>query len=105
MRTDAIKAVGIDEQGSLWVKPATAAFPYVYREAMEVHWDAEKSRLFGAKPRTFPDLDFSRPRWFRQIVAAAEEHGVELILVETTEWSNIDSDLRAQIEAAATEMP
>jgi hypothetical protein len=45
MRTDAIAAIGIDEDGSLWVKPATATFPFIYREAMDVKWDAERLRL------------------------------------------------------------
>lgn len=51
MRTDTIVAVGIDEDGSLWVRPATATFPYIYREAMGVHWDAGRRRLFSPKPR------------------------------------------------------
>ena len=105
MQTDAIKAVGIDDHGSLWVKPATASFPYIYREAMEVNWDTEEQRLFSPKPREFPDLDFSRFDWFRQIVAAAREQGVELIVIETTEWSNIESDLRTKIIAGATNAP
>jgi len=105
MRTDAIKAVGIDEQGALWVKPATASFPYIYREAMSVRWDAQKACLFGSKPREFPDLDLSRPGWFRQIIAAAREQGVELVVVETTEWSNIDPGLQEEIRTAATNAP
>lgn len=36
MRTELIEAVGIDEGGSPWVKPVAAAFPLIYREAMEV---------------------------------------------------------------------
>jgi len=54
MQTDLIEAVGIDESGSLWVKPATATFPYIYREAMEVHRDAERACLYSPKPRKWP---------------------------------------------------
>jgi len=105
MQIDTIKAVGVDDHGSLWVKPATAAFPYIWREALEVHWDPKEERLFGAKPREFPDLDFTRFQWFRQIVAAAREQGVELVLTETTDWSNIEPDLRKEITAAVTKAP
>jgi hypothetical protein len=100
MQTDTIRAVGIDEQGALWVEPTTTRFPYVYREAMGVRWSAKEVRLFGAKPREFPDLDFTKVQWFRQIVAAAQEQGVELLIAETTDWSNIEPDLREEIAAA-----
>lgn len=33
MRADTIAAVGIDDGRSLRVKPTTATFPYIYREA------------------------------------------------------------------------
>lgn len=93
--TDAIEAVGIDDSGSLWVKPTTAAFPYIYREAMEVHWDAEQLRLYSPKPR-----DWSYVDWFKQIKDAALEQGVKLTLERTTSWSNIDDDLQKAITAS-----
>ena len=40
MTIDEIEAVGIDHAESLWVKPSTASFPLIYREAMQVQWDA-----------------------------------------------------------------
>ncbi len=89
MRTDTIEAVGIDEGGSLWVKPAAATFPLIYREAMEVHWDAERLRLYSPKPR-----EWSYGAWFRQIRDAAREQGVELQLGPATSWSGIDPELQ-----------
>ncbi len=92
MRKDAIDSVGIDDGGSLWVKPATAEFPYVYREAMQVGWDAEQLRLYGPKPR-----EWSYPAWFKQIRDAAREQGVELELRRTTTWIGIDPELQRAI--------
>ena len=89
MRTDAIEEVGIDQNGSLWVRPATATFPYIYREAMEVHWDAERRCLYSPKPREWSYLS-----WFRQIVCGARYQGVELVLKPETLWSGIDDELR-----------
>jgi hypothetical protein len=88
MRADTIAAVGIDDGGSLWVKPATATFPYIYREAMEVHWDAERLRLYSPKPR-----EWSYVRWFKQIRDAAREQGVQLEVGRTTSWAGIDPEL------------
>ena len=94
MQTDTIDAVGIDGSGSLWIKPATATFAYIYREAMEVQWNAEQGGLFTPKPREWTYVD-----WFRQIVAAARELGVELVIGPMTAWSDIDVTLREAISA------
>ena len=95
MRTDTFEAVGIDERGSLWVKPATTTFPYIYREAMEVHWDAEHLRLYSPKPR-----EWSYIAWFKHIRDAARAQGVELKLEQTTSWSGIDPDLQKAIASS-----
>lgn len=92
MKTDDIEEIGIDEAGSLWVKPATARFPYMYREAMEVGWDGERECLFGPTPRQWSYAD-----WFRQIVAAAKEQGTALLLSAGTQWISIDDSLKAEI--------
>lgn len=92
MLTDAIEAIGIDEKGSLWVKPATHTFPLIWREAMEVHWDGERRCLYGPKPRKWSYID-----WFTQIRDAACEQGVVLELTETTSWSGIDAELQKAI--------
>lgn len=94
MRTDTIEAVGIDDDGSLWVKPGVATFPLIYREAMEVHWDAERLCLYSPKPR-----EWSYCAWFNQIKDAAREQGVELRLGQATTWSGIDPELQQAMKA------
>jgi hypothetical protein len=94
MKVDMIEAIGIDDSGSLWVKPATCTFRSIYREAMEVHWDPERLCLFAPKPREWSYCD-----WFRQIKAAASEQGVDLWLTPATRWSNIDVDLQSKMAA------
>src|SRR5258708_1022645 len=89
MRTDAIEAVGIDEDGTLWVKAATTAFPLIYREAKEVYWDAECLRLYSPRPR-----EWSYAAWFKQIRDAAREQGVVLKLGPATAWSGIGPELQ-----------
>jgi len=42
MKYDNISSIEIDGQGKLCVVPAIETFPYIYRAAMEVHWDAKK---------------------------------------------------------------
>jgi hypothetical protein len=95
MRTDVIEAVGVEDDGSLWVKPAAATFPYIYREAMEIHWDAERLRLYTPKPRQWSHVD-----WFKQIRNAARLQGVRLTLEQTTSWLNVDADLQQAIMKA-----
>ena len=97
MRTDTIEAVGIDEGGSLWVKPAMATFPYIYREAMAVHWDAGRLRLYGPKPR-----EWSYAAWFEQIRDAARQQGVELELGQTTSWTGIGPELQQAITSSGS---
>jgi hypothetical protein len=79
MRIDVIEAIGVDERGSLWVKPATASFPFVYREAMEVRWDDNRGCLCGPMPR-----EWSYLKWFRQIREAAHRQGTDLTIAATT---------------------
>lgn len=92
-RRDRIEAIGIDEKGLLWVKPASEQFPLIYREAMEIGWDPECLRLCGPKLRGWLHLD-----WFLQIRAVAREQGVELEIAAATTWNEIDAELRAAIE-------
>jgi len=96
LRTDEVEAIGIDERGSLWVKPATATFPHIHLEAMQVRWDAARRRLCSPPPRDWSYLD-----WFKQIRTAAREQGVELRLGPATAWSGIEPDMRQAILAEA----
>jgi hypothetical protein len=92
MRQDTIAKIEIDADGKLHIVPATSSFPYIYREAMEVHWDAGRRSLYSPKPR-----DWSYCRWLQQIIAAAREQGVSLNLSPTTEWLNIDPAAKAEL--------
>ncbi|WP_370870782.1 hypothetical protein [Bradyrhizobium sp.] len=96
MRSDEIEAVGIDGDGSLWVKPASCTFPFIYRAAMEVNWDDGRQCLYAPKPR-----EWSYSKWFRQIIdAARSEYGTELRIVPTTSWSNVEVSLRREFSAS-----
>jgi hypothetical protein len=89
---DSIAAVGIDAEGRLFVRPASARFPQIYREAMEVHWDAASRQLYSPRPH-----EWTYPRWFQQIVHAAAEQGWELRLMPSTAWIDIPAEVRAEI--------
>ena len=95
MTEDGIAEIGIDEAGRLFIRPSTQAFPFVYRAAMQIGWDAETNRLLSPPPS-----DWSRLEWYGQMLrAAADEYGVDLRLSVTTKWSNVPQALRTQIEA------
>ena len=92
MQQDQIKEIGIDDKGRLYVKPLSKKFPYIYREAMEVHWDADGNFLYSPKPREWRYLD-----WFKQIIDAAKKQSCDLIPIESTIWVNIPDSLKAEI--------
>jgi hypothetical protein len=93
MTTDQIEALGIDDKGSLWVKPATGVFPHIYRTGTGVGWDPGRRCLFTPQPR---ELSYSQ--WFQQIISAARgEYAVDLRLAPTTRRSNISVDLEQEI--------
>lgn len=96
-QVDEIEAIGIDEAGGLWIRPATKQLPYIYREGAEVGWDASLLRLTSPKPRVW-----SHVQWFEQIVKAARGQGVALTLVASTSWVNLDENLQQAIIARAT---
>ena len=99
MSLDVIKEVEIDASGRLLVKPGSERFPYIYREAMEVGWDAEGNFLFSPKPR-----EWSYLHWFAQILEAARTQGCELRVSDETRWSNVAPELAEQMSAHAGEM-
>ncbi|NDK39742.1 hypothetical protein DT603_12905 [Pseudoxanthomonas gei] len=92
MKRDMIAELEIDTRGNLHVVPATHAFPYIYREAMEVHWDPVRRSLCSPRPR-----EWSYSRWLQQILAAALEQGCELRLAATTKWLNVDPGVKAEL--------
>ena len=91
MERDTIAELEIDATGKLHVVPSTLAFQYIYREAMEVHWDEVRRSLHSPKPR-----EWSYARWFQQILAAAREQNCELRIAANTKWLNIDPGVKAE---------
>jgi hypothetical protein len=92
MQRDEISEVGIDDRGRLYVRPETTTFPYIWREAMEVHWDVEGGFLYSPVPREWSYAD-----WFTQIVSAAREQAWDLHLTPRTQWANVPEDVRVAI--------
>jgi hypothetical protein len=95
MIRDTINNVEIDAEGRLRVRPSNAEFPYVWRAAMEVYWDADSRTLFSPKPR-----EWTYQMWFQQLIAAVrDEYDAKLMLSTETTWSNVPPLVRAEIEA------
>ena len=92
MDRDAIDLIEIDGAGQLHVVPSSRTFPFIYREAMEVQWDAARCSLRSPAPR-----EWSYARWFQQILAAAREQDCELYPVASTRWLNVAPDMKAQL--------
>lgn len=98
MEIDQIKEVYIDSSGRLFVQPQSKAFPYIYREAMEVSWDSSAQALHGPVPR-----EWSYSQWFLQILSAAKEQGCVLALSANKHWRNIPALVKEEIQAAFSE--
>ena len=98
MDQDGVASIAIDSQGRLCIVPVSATFPYIYREAMEVGWDANGKFLYSPVPR-----QWSYGRWFQQIIASTKEQGCELVLSGTTTWENIPDAVRQEIMASIGE--
>jgi hypothetical protein len=95
MERDAISEIGIDDEGRLYVAPETKAFPYIYREAMEVHWDEAGHYLFAPPP---PRAQLAEPIWwFQRILSAAKEQGCELCFSSNTKWHNVPVELQSEV--------
>jgi len=89
MESDWIAEVGIDERKRLYLRPATATFLYIHREACGVHWDPTRHHLHSQKPGVWPYL-----RWFEHLISAAASQSWKLHLTASTTWVNIPADLR-----------
>lgn len=92
LQTDDIEAVGIADDGSVYVKPATVELPYIWREAAEVHWDQDHKRLYGPVPRKWTQLG-----WFKHIITIAMHHGTLLSPTDLTKWINVSGELRGKM--------
>jgi len=89
MRNDVISEIGIDKEDRLYIKPLHEEFPFIYREAMGVHWDSDRHVLFSSKPQEWSYLN-----WYVQIISAAKEQGVILSLSSNTVWQNISDEFK-----------
>jgi hypothetical protein len=93
MTIDSIAEVGIDEKRQLFVRPSTARFLYIYREALDIHWEAKRGYLYATEPR-----DWSYLECFQHIIGAAAVQDCDLRLATSTTWSNIPAELSAEIQ-------
>ncbi len=96
MKKEVIAEIGIDDKGRLFISPATAKFPSIYREAMDVHWDEDSNYLFGAELRHY-EWSWGYIEWFKQIIAAAKKQSIELVISEKTKWINVPDNLQKEI--------
>ena len=92
MDRDTIDVIEIDDAGQLHIVPSSRTFPFIYREAMDVQWNASRCSLHSPTPR-----DWSYARWFQQILAAAREQDCELYPVASTRWFNVGPDMKAEL--------
>lgn len=92
MERDEIIEIGIDKEDRLYLNPKLKKFPYIYREAAEVHWDSEHNYLYSPKPREWSYLD-----WYKHIVDVAASQACKLFITDNTQWINIPDDLKTKI--------
>ncbi|WP_374950470.1 hypothetical protein [Mucilaginibacter sp.] len=90
---DNIKEIRIDKLERLCVMPDEQNFSFIWRSAMEVHWDEKGKFLYSPKPREWSYFD-----WYRQILdATKDEYGCCLVLTNETSWIDIPIALKEQI--------
>jgi len=94
MTTDSIAEIGIDEQERLYLRPATATFPYIYREALDVHWEPSRNHLHSPKPR-----EWTYFQWFQHIIDTAALVSFDLHISAATKWTNIPDELRLLMQS------
>ena len=93
MNPDLIDEIVIDDTDRLRIKPRSKTYPMIYREALEVRWDAEGKYLYSPMPREWSYFD-----WFRHIIDTADPGKTDLALAGDTRWINIPDTLRHDIE-------
>ncbi|RVU02384.1 hypothetical protein EOD41_00130 [Mucilaginibacter limnophilus] len=93
MDIDHIEAIGINEQGQLYVKPCKKQFTLIWRSATQVHWNDTGSYLYSPKPTEWSYMD-----WYKHIVTViADEYNCKLLVVNDTLWYSVDNELKGQI--------
>jgi hypothetical protein len=91
-KPDLIKRVEIDQEGRLCVYPVSLEFPYIYREAKEVHWDVKSCFLYSPHPKQWTYVD-----WFFHILKVAKDVDASLYISEATEWLHVPDEIRDEI--------
>lgn len=98
MTEDKIVSVIINEEGQLHIVPESLSFPMIYRSASEVHWNNSTKSLYSPKPREWNYLD-----WYQHIIGIAEgDNYCKLLITSDTEWVNIPTELKKEIENFAS---
>jgi hypothetical protein len=97
MKTVVISKVEVDAKGWLRLYPATEQYGHIYRAAAGVEWDRSGGFLHAEEPGAW-----QYSTCFRQILSAVEsEYGDSLILGPATQWLNVPSEVRAQIQVSS----
>jgi hypothetical protein len=96
MRRISINQVGLDEASRIHVTPQLTPhenYLHIYRAAMSVRWDKSRRSLYVIAP----DLDqLASYKLILQVVA--DECGDQLVLSNTTSWSNTPDDIKGEIQ-------
>jgi hypothetical protein len=100
MPTDEVAEIGLDGESGLYVRTTSNEYPYIYRMASGVRWDAGRRCITIRVDSRLPCAD-----WFRLIwQGAAQEYGVRLQLGEATEWTNVELADRQAIVALVPQL-
>jgi len=92
MKYENIIEIGINKDDQLYVKPEVSTFPMIYREAVEVSWDADLKILFSPKPR-----EWSYYKWIAHIIETSTTCDTTLVISQNTLWTNVPVVLKDQI--------
>ncbi|MDB5802471.1 MAG: hypothetical protein JWL63_3410 [Rhodocyclales bacterium] len=97
MKYENIALVRIDAENRLCIAPEAMNFQYIYRAAMDVHWDAEGKFLHAPVPRKWSHL-----QWFKQIInAVKDEYNCQLSVTEKTIWENVTGTAKEEMRRIA----
>ena len=76
------------------MKPYSASYPMIYREAAEVHWDFRRSLSSIHRSRGNGATLIGSSTYSRRRIRKARR----LVLTENTVWRNFPDSLRSEIE-------
>ena len=79
-----IEKVDIDDVDGLRVRPRNESFPYIYRDASGIRWNAEHFALVASEPS-----DWEVHELFQQILfAVRNEYGANLYVSHETDFAD-----------------